>query len=183
MFLSWYNVIDGIKNERRKKEALKKAAIEWAAAETVQRYGSAAKEYLVALEGVDNETGKVYKRSLKSVSKSKVNPEYEKQNLKQQAGFSAEILDVADQNAENIINKNPNRKTRTDDIPTTTDPKTGLPIGGTNDELFDHVELDANGNIIPGSAAQMKFIGNSTEQCHSANLKKILKNYSHGTSK
>lgn len=154
-----------LKMKEEKKEALKKAAIEGAAAETVQRYGSAAKEYLVALEGVDNETGKVYKRSLKFVSKSKVNPEYEKQNLKQQAGFSAEILDVADQNAENIINKNPNRKTRTDDIPTTTAPKTGLPIGGTNDELFDHVELDANGNIIPGSAAQMKFVGNSAEQC------------------
>lgn len=148
-----------------KKEVLKKAAIEGAAVETIQRYGSAAKEFLVALEGVDNETGKVYKRSLKSISKSKVNPEFEKQNLKQQAGFSAEVLDVAEQNAENIINKNPNRKIRTDDIPSTTDPKTGNPIGGTNDELFDHVELDAKGNIVPGSAAQMKFVGNTPEEC------------------
>ena len=91
--------------KEEKKEALKKAAIEGAAVKTIQRYGSAAKEFLVALEGVDNETGKVYKRSLKSISKSKVNPEFEKQNLKQQAGFSAEVLDVADQNAENIIKK------------------------------------------------------------------------------
>lgn len=153
------------KDKKDKTDILKKAAIEGASAETIQRFGSASKEYLVAYSGVDNETGKVFKRSLKSVSKSKVNPEYEKSNLKQQAGFSAEILDVADQNAENIINKNPNRKTRTDDIPKTTDPKTGLPVGGTNDELFDHVMLDANGNIIPGSAAQMKFVGNTPDQC------------------
>lgn len=153
-------------NERKeKKEVLKKAAVEGAAVETIQRYGAAAKEYFVALEGVDNETGKVYKRSLKSISKSKVNPEFENQNLKQQSGFSAEVLDVADQNAENIINKNPNRKTRTDDIPVTKDQSTGNPIGGTNDELFDHVELDAKGNIVPGSAAQMKFVGNTPEEC------------------
>ena len=146
-------------NERKeKKEVLKKAAVEGAAVETIQRYGAAAKEYFVAFEGVDNETGKVYKRSLKSISKSKVNPEFENQNLKQQSGFSAEVLDVADQNAENIINKNPNRKTRTDDIPATKDPSTGNPIGGTNDELFDVIKIEKVSPLILALARDARAV-------------------------
>lgn len=52
---------------------------------TVQRYGSAIKEHLVAYGGIDNETGQQLTRSLKSISQQKTNPNYEYQNLKQQA--------------------------------------------------------------------------------------------------
>lgn len=146
--------------KKNKTDALGRAALSGAAAEVVSRYGSASKEYLVAYSGVDNETGKVLQKSLKSIAGEKVNPEYKSQNLKQQAGFSAEVQDVANTNAENIINKDSTRKVRTDDV------------GQVNDPLYDTYKTDAQGNIIPGSGTQMKFVGGTPEEA----LKKIASN-------
>ena len=110
------------------------------------RYGEASKEFLVALDGVDNAMGKTLHRSLKDISNYKINPEFEEQNLKQQAGYSAEISSVAKKNAENIINNNQGRYARTDDI------------GRVNDQFVDIVYFD-------GSGIQMKMIGNSPQGC------------------
>jgi hypothetical protein len=115
--------------------------------ESVSRFGAATKEHLVSYSGVDNEFGFELKRGLKSTANSKVNPEFEYQNMKQQAGFSAETKHTARQNAERIIDGKKTRVTRTDDI------------GRVNDPLYDHVELDSMGNVIEGSGSQMKFIG------------------------
>ena len=134
-----------------KNKGLENAAIAGAAAETIDRYGSAAKEYFVAYSGVDNENGKVLSKGLKSIAESKVNPDYITQNTKQQAGFAAEVMESANTNAENIINGSGERKVRTDDI------------GRVNDQLEDHVLTDSNGNIISGSGSQMKFVGSSPE--------------------
>ena len=91
------------------------------------------------------------KRSLKSISESKVNPGYKKQNLKQQAGLSAETKEVALRRAEEAISGKKPTTTRTDDIP-----------GHVNDELFDITcKVDAAGNPVPGASAQMKFVGSS----------------------
>lgn len=117
--------------------------------EDVQKYGSAIKEHLVAYSGKDNELGKELVKSLKDVSKSRINKNYEFQNIQQQAGFSAEIKEVANRNAENILKGSDKRKIRTDDL------------GSVNDPIFDHVELDSKGNIISESGAQMKFVGAS----------------------
>lgn len=138
--------------KENKKKDKRNAAIAGAATETVQRYGSAAKEHLVAYSGIDNEAGKELKRSLKSVSKQKVNPDYKSQNLKQQSGFSAEIKETANSNAESIIKGSTKRKVRTDDV------------GRVNDPLYDHIEIDANGNFIAGSGTQMKFVGDSPKE-------------------
>lgn len=124
-------------------------ALEGAAAEVVQRYGSALKQHLVAFSGEDNETGKKLTKSLKSISEYKLNPDYKDQNIKQQAGYSAEVKTTANRNAENIIKNKSSRTSRTDDL------------GRVNDQLYDLVEIDQNGNIISGSASQMKFVGNS----------------------
>lgn len=121
--------------------------------ETINRLGSAAKEHIVAYSGVDNETGKVLNRSLKDISNSKINPKYEQQNYRQQAGFSAEIKETARENAERIKEGKSTRVTRTDDI------------GRVNDPLYDHVELDEYGNIIEGSGSQMKFVGKNSTEC------------------
>ena len=133
------------KNEEQKE--LEEKALQGAAGEAVQRFGSAVREHVAAYTGKDN--GVARTKGLKSISESRVNTDYAFQNLHQQAGFSAEVKEVANRNAESIINGQPQRLIRTDDL------------GRVNDPLADHVQLDASGNEVPGSAAQMKFVGYS----------------------
>ena len=136
-------------DENKLGKKLEEEVLKGAAAETVQRYGSAAKQHYVAYSGMDNETGQKLAKGLKEISKSKINPEYRSQNIKAQAGFSAEVKSVARKNAENIIGGKGNKFTRTDDI------------GRVNDTLTDLVELASDGTEITGMASQMKFVGSS----------------------
>lgn len=135
-----------------KRDELERAALSGGVAELVNKYGSAAKEYLTAYSGIDNELGMTLQKSLNIISKEKVNPNYKEINLKQQSGFSAEILDVANQNSENIINNNSVRKVRTDDL------------GMVNDPLYDTFKTDSQWNIIPNSGTQMKFVGGNAKE-------------------
>ena len=137
-------------NKNDKKElitGINKAVFEGASAETIKRYGSAVKEHVVSYSGADNETGKVLQKGLRKIADSKVNPDYFSSNIKQQAGFAAEVKSVARKNAESIINKKDTRYIRTDDL------------GSINDTLFDIKEVDLMGNEIINSGAQMKFVG------------------------
>lgn len=127
-------------------------ALEGAAEEVGQRYGSAIKEHFVAYLGKDNETGEELKKGLKDIFNAKINPEYEKSNIKQQAGFAAENKYTARQNAERIINKDPTRVHNTD-----------IKGSGSYNELFDHIITDKNGKIT--IQEQMKFVGNSPKAC------------------
>lgn len=136
------------KDKNYKEKSFDNVILGNAASEVVDRYGSAVKEHFVAYSGVDNEAGKQLTKGLKDISQYKVNPENEYSNLKQQAGFSAEVKHVARKNAENIINKNGQRVVRTDDV------------GRVNDQLYDHVTYDEHGNIIEQS--QMKFVGHDS---------------------
>jgi hypothetical protein len=142
-----------LKKKEKKKEFefnnLKNATISGASSEVVQRYGSAVKEHYMSYTGINNETGKHLKKGLKDIANSKINPDYEYNNLHQQAGFSAEIKIRARENANNIINDIKETTVRTDDI------------GMVNDEYCDLVTLDSSGNIIKDSERQVKFIGNS----------------------
>jgi hypothetical protein len=140
-----------------KEQALINAGLAGTAAEVVQRFGSANKELLVGYGGLDNESGQVLSKSLKGISESKINPDYKENNIKQQSGFSAEVKSNSRKNAENIINNKKTRHTRTDDIEK--QPYGDKEIGGKNDRLYDHVELDSMGNPIEGTATQMKFVG------------------------
>jgi hypothetical protein len=161
--MAWYDFLKNKKIEQtaqekeEKAKTLENAGLAGAAAEVVDRYGSANKEFLVGHGGVDNETGQVLSRSLKSVSESKVNPDHRDNNIHQQAGFSAEIESNSRKNAEHIISKRNVRNTRTDDIEKQS--YGANEIGGKNDQLYDHVELDANGRPIQGTATQLKFVG------------------------
>lgn len=130
---------------------IRNVAISSGATETVARYGSAAAEFVKAYRGVDNETGIKLAKGLKGISKYKVSTQSEKvaaNNIKQQAGFSAEVQMAAQKNAENIINGKAERVIRADDHPDF----------GKNHQVYDHVELDARGTPIPGSGSQMKFV-------------------------
>ena len=66
------------------------AGVVFATTETVQRGGSANAEFIKGYTGRDNETGKVFAKSLEGISKYKVNPDWSENNIKQQAGFEAE---------------------------------------------------------------------------------------------
>ncbi|GHU73959.1 hypothetical protein FACS1894188_00820 [Clostridia bacterium] len=118
-------------------------------AETLGRYSDAGKQFKVAYDGINQETGKKLHQGLKGISQSKVNPDYANQNINQQAGYSAEVLDTAKQNAENIKSGNSQRVFRTDDL------------GRVNDTRADQVTLDKFGNVIDGSEVQLKFLSDS----------------------
>lgn len=118
--------------------------------ETVSRYGSAASEYIKGYEGRDNLTGTIFDKGHKQIHTYKTHPDYTEQNLKQQAGYNAEVLKVSRENAENRINNRPERVIRTADHPDF----------GKNDMVNDHVVVDGNNNVVDGLQSQMKFVDN-----------------------
>lgn len=138
--------------DKKKGNACEQALQTGAAEEVVKRYGSAIKEHIVAYGGVDNETGKTLNRSLKSINENKASSDA---NIKQQAGYSAEVKVTANRNAEGTIAKKANngRFVRTDDI------------GRHNDQLFDIVFIDKKGNVIEGTGEQLKFVGRTPKEC------------------
>ncbi|MFC0308418.1 hypothetical protein ACFFHK_01700 [Gallibacterium trehalosifermentans] len=114
--------------------------------EVNSRYGDAGAEFLKGLRGVDNQTGQVFNRGLIQISEYKINPEYAENNIKQQAGFAAEVVSVAKKNAEEIIKKSHKRYARSEDV-------AGY---GSNNNTVDIIEL-LDGKEL--STSQMKFIG------------------------
>ena len=134
---------------KEQENKLRNAVIAGSANEIVQRYGSAGKEHIVSYLGNDNERGKVLTKSLKGISKSKTNIEFYGANIKQQAGFSAEVKVTARRNAEQIINRSPNRTIRTDDL------------GNVNDQIYDLVDILPDGSTVQGSGSQLKFVGSN----------------------
>lgn len=162
--------------DKEHKKKIEQQALAGATAETVKRFGSAIKEHLVAFSGKDRDAGTEAIRSLKSISESKVSKEYKKTNIKQQAGFSAEVKSVAKENADKIIRSSDKRESRTDDISKQVD-TSGRNIGGTNDQLFDLVEINVDGTIIEGTARQLKFVGKDAESCAELLLNKKYDKY------
>lgn len=130
-------------------EDITSTGIALGATETVSRFGSANAEYIKGFSGLDNETGKKFAKGLKDISQYKINddPAYSANNIKQQAGFSAEIAATSKDNAEAIINRSKARTSRSDD----------LPQYGRNHNVVDRVQL-LNGEIIEGTQTQMKFV-------------------------
>ena len=105
--------------------------------DTIDRYGEAFKEHLYAYTGVDAENHDYdLKKGLRDIGEQKINPEYEKQNLKQQAGFAAELKYLARKNAEAKINRSNERVVATD-----------LKKSGSYDELYDHYKMK-NGKVM-----------------------------------
>ncbi len=79
-------------SKKNKRSGLVDSIIGVQTTENVERYGRAGAEYLKGYKGVLDDNGQVLQKGLKQVSESKVNPEFRYQNIKQQAGFSAEIF-------------------------------------------------------------------------------------------
>lgn len=135
--------------KKKEKKTLENTLNSIANTEVVDRHGSANAEHIKGFTGVDNETGQKLQRGLKDISKSKVHPDYQEQNIRQQSGFSVEVAKASRDNSVNIINKSDKRTYRTEDVE-------GY---GKNDPIYDHVETK-NGKVIIYSGSQMKFSNN-----------------------
>lgn len=141
-----------LRKSRRKTEISEESiriGVALSNSEIVDRYGSASAEFLKGYTGIDVETGQVFAKSLSKIAEGKIHPEYAEANLKQQAGYAAEVAATSRDNAEAIVRKDPKRTYRSDD----------LYQYGKNHQIVDRVRV-LGGEIIEGSQSQMKFVGN-----------------------
>ena len=140
----------GTKEDKKENRLINTTTTGMSQDEIIQRYGEANSQYIQAYKGIRvDKYGDLKEypgRSLKDISKYKVNPEYQETNLRQQAGFSAEEVHVARKNQQSILNGDETRTSTTDGI------------GQTNNMQYDHVLLDKDGNVVEGSGTQMKFL-------------------------
>lgn len=163
--------------EEKKDKTFLNVGIANSQTETVQRFGAAVKEHSVAYKGIDNENGIKLSKGLKDISKNKLNPNDKARNIKQQAGFSAEVKTQARENAEKIIKGDTKiRSTRTDDMLKQSDGK-GQTIGGKNEQLYDIAEVDSNGIYVENSGRQLKFVGGDEKSCTDKLLSKEYDKY------
>lgn len=136
--------------EKNKKIVDRSSVIGMAETTLIQQHGEAASQMIQAYKGVRYDSAgndlSHQGRSLRDIGNYKVNDAYREQNIKQQSGFSAELVDEARKNKQAILNGDTQR-VRTSD---------GL--GDTNNTQYDHVKVDQNGNVIEGSGTQMKFL-------------------------
>lgn len=168
-----------MKKDRKKKQKYSNiidAAIVGAVSEESALYASANKEYLAILDD------KTLGRTLKGISKYKVNPKYQYQNINQQAGFSAELKEQAHANAQNILMENGERLVQYDNL--SVDQKAQIrerfPDYATpnkNHELVDYVRVDRNGNVISNTLTQSKFVGRNGAECFEKFLSKDYEKY------
>ncbi|GAA8208981.1 hypothetical protein HpDR152_05830 [Helicobacter pylori] len=119
---------------------------------------------------------------LEEISKRKINPKYIKQNINQQAGYSAEIKEQARVNEHNILAKKGERIVQYDDLSSEqkAQVKKLFPNYATpskNHELVDYISVDEKGNVIPGTAVQSKFVGRNGEECFKKLLSKDYEKY------
>lgn len=135
-----------------KQDSLVNSTITGMAQDTlIQKHGEGASQMIQALKGKRYDTsGKEIDfkgRSLEKISNYKIDANNPERSIKQQAGFSAELIKEARDNKEAILSGSKNRTRTTDGQ------------GMTNHTQYDHVVLDENGNVISGSGSQMKFLG------------------------
>ncbi|MGL2841580.1 hypothetical protein ACQKAC_01345 [Helicobacter pylori] len=162
-----------MKKDREKKQKysnITDATIMSSTAEESVFYASANREHFSAWD------------RLEEISKRKINPNYTKQNINQQAGYSAEIKEQAHVNAHNILAKKGERVWQYDDLSSRqkAQVKKLFPNYATpskNHELVDYVSVDEKGNVIPGTLTQSKFVGRNGEECFKKLLSKDYEKY------
>lgn len=104
--------------------------------------------------------------SLKDLYEWKLNPDYLDQNLRQQAGYAAEIISTAKDNLIAIAEKTGLTTFRADDRPD---------LFRKNDPYVDKIRVDQSGNII--DRIQVKFVGNDGASCLEKLLSKAFDKY------
>ncbi|WQR78263.1 hypothetical protein KVD93_03705 [Helicobacter pylori] len=162
-----------MKKDRKKKPKysnITDATIMGSTSEESALYASTNREHLSVLD------------KLEEISKRKINPNYIKQNINQQAGYSAEIKEQARVNAHNILAGKRERIVQYDDLSSgqKAQVKKFFPNHATpskNHEIVDYVSVDEKGNVIPGTLTQSKFVGRNGEECFKKLLSKDYEKY------
>ncbi|MFP6209179.1 hypothetical protein ACLGCU_04570 [Helicobacter pylori] len=162
-----------MKKDREKKQQysnITDAAIMGSTSEESALYASANREHFSAWD------------RLEEISKRKVNPNYIKQNINQQAGYSAEIKEQAHVNAHNILAGKMGRLRQYDDLSSTQKAQIGerFPDYATpskNHEIVDYISVDKKGNVILSTATQSKFVGRNGAECFEKFLSKDYEKY------
>ncbi|GAA9844421.1 hypothetical protein VN0594_10260 [Helicobacter pylori] len=119
---------------------------------------------------------------LEEISKRKINPNYIKQNINQQAGYSAEIKEQARVNANNILAGKRERVCQYDDLPSEKKPQikklfSNHATPSKNHEIVDYISVDEKENVIPNTAVQSKFVGRNGAECFEKFLSKDYEKY------
>ena len=168
LILELKNEIDDSKNlgvveydeeETDSDDSLMTAAVMGGVNATVQNFGNANQQFIIAYNGENRMTGEILTRSsrsnpnptgLKHIAEYKLGPSDRdrNRNINQQAGFSGEYVKVARDNANKAKKGKVTNVKRGDDIKE-------LPI---NDRKIDIAEVDKNGRIINGTQCQMKIL-------------------------
>ncbi len=162
-----------MKKDREKKQKysnITDVAIVGSTSEESALYASANREHLSVLN------------KLEEISKRKVNPNYIKQNINQQAGYSAEIKEQAHVNANNILAGKMGRLRQYDNLSSEqkAQVKNLFPNYATpskNHEIVDYISVDKKGNVIPGTLTQSKFVGGNGAECFEKFLSKDYEKY------
>ncbi|MCQ2729409.1 hypothetical protein JT153_04725 [Helicobacter pylori] len=162
-----------MKKDREKKQQysnITDATIMGSTSEESVFYASANREHLSVLD------------KLEEISERKINPNYINQNINQQAGYSAEIKEQAHANAQNILMENGERLVQYDNLSVDQKAQIGerFPDYATpnkNHELVDYVKVDRNGNVIPNTLTQSKFVGRNGAECFEKFLSKDYDKY------
>ncbi|PUD00037.1 hypothetical protein C2S39_05390 [Helicobacter pylori] len=162
-----------MKKDREKKQKysnITDATTMSSTAEESALYASANREHFSAWD------------RLEEISKRKINPNYIKQNINQQAGYSAEIKEQARVNEHNILARKRERIVQYDDLSSEqkAQVKNLFPNYATpskNHEIVDYISVDKKGNVIPGTLTQSKFVGKNGEECFKKFLSKDYEKY------
>ncbi|MGL2812316.1 hypothetical protein ACQJ9L_04510 [Helicobacter pylori] len=162
-----------MKKDREKKQQysnITDAAIVGSTSEESALYASANREHFSVLD------------RLEEISKRKINPNYIKQNINQQAGYSAEIKEQAHVNAHNILAGKRERIVQYDNLSSgqKAQVKKLFPNYATpskNHEIVDYISVDEKGNVIPSTLTQSKFVGRNGAECFEKFLSKDYEKY------
>lgn len=162
-----------MKKDREKKQKysnITDATIMGSTNEESTLYASTNREHLSVLD------------KLEEISKRNINPNYIKQNINQQAEYSAEIKEQARVNEHNILAGKRERIVQYDDLSSEqkAQVKNLFPNYATpskNHELVDYVSVDEKGNVIPGTLTQSKFVGRNGAECFEKFLSKDYEKY------
>ncbi|GAA8283545.1 hypothetical protein KVJ89_02830 [Helicobacter pylori] len=168
-----------MKKDRKKKQKhsnITDATILGSTSEESALYASANKEHLAILDD------KALGRTLEWISKYKVNPKYQYQNINQQAGFSAELKEQVHVNANNILAGKRERVCQYDDLPSEKKPQIKKSFSNhatpsKNHEIVDYISVDEKENVIPNTAVQSKFVGRNGAECFEKFLSKGYEKY------